>query len=374
MMQALVNKSKAWITAAVLIAIACLVSFRLWNIVNARGDFYNELWGPAYLLVHGQSPYDTSSLTPELPAVWLPMGISPFAPLGWLDHTIAAQIWFLLNIIGILIIVFFALGDSKSVGVATIGALMAYFFPPTLQHFALGQFSIMAVISIMPAAYFVRQKREWPAAFLLAMGCTKPQLGFLAVAGFGYFFFVQSGLHGVLRFGGRVLTAAFLLSLPFFIIYPPWIVDYFASAQSNPGWLHPSMISILIQTIGMPGYFLGGIIVIAGLILSFYFLRKFPLDEAMLWVLGLTTIASPYIWSWDFVLLLPLWISAFARADGKRRIFLILAYLVGWMGMFIVQTSANNNNQMFWWAPLWFLAAILLVRLRDEKSQGQETI
>ena len=49
-----------------------------------RKDFYNELWGPAYLLVNGQSPYDTPILDPVLPAVWLPMAIGFFFPLGWL--------------------------------------------------------------------------------------------------------------------------------------------------------------------------------------------------------------------------------------------------------------------------------------------------
>jgi hypothetical protein len=72
--------------------IAHFIRFDL--IVQPRKDFYNELWGPAHLLVRGESPYDTSSLNADLPAVWPPMAIGVFAPLGWLSEKTASRLAF----------------------------------------------------------------------------------------------------------------------------------------------------------------------------------------------------------------------------------------------------------------------------------------
>jgi len=82
----------------ILAVAAVFVSFLFWSVIRPRMDFYNELWGPDYLLVNGRSPYDTSSLNPILPAAWLPMAIGFFFPLGWFPETFALQVWYLFNI------------------------------------------------------------------------------------------------------------------------------------------------------------------------------------------------------------------------------------------------------------------------------------
>ena len=39
-----------------------LVITLFWHVPIPRVDFYDELWAPAFLLVHGKSPYNTVSL------------------------------------------------------------------------------------------------------------------------------------------------------------------------------------------------------------------------------------------------------------------------------------------------------------------------
>ena len=72
------------------------------------GDLYNNLWGPARLLVHGQSPYDTGALLQPpgvswLPAVWLPMATGLLFPLGWLTVYQASQLWLIGSVSALII-------------------------------------------------------------------------------------------------------------------------------------------------------------------------------------------------------------------------------------------------------------------------------
>lgn len=81
----------------------------------------------------------------------------------------------------------------------------------------------------------------------------------------------------------------------------------------------------------------------------------------MLWTLGITTIVTPYVWSWDFVLLLPIWMYAFIQADWKRKALLLAFYAAAWFGTALIQSRTGSNNQEFWWVPIWFIGTLTLM-------------
>jgi hypothetical protein len=351
---------KRYSSILILVLISALSAVIFQNTVGARKDFYNELWGPAYLFVHGNNPYDTLSLNPVLPAVWLPMGIVFFAPLGWLNETAAAQTWYLINVVELFVVLWLALGDSKSALTAGLAGLFAFFFPLTINHFALGQFSITAMLGLSIAAKFAEKKKDWLAAFLLALALTKPQLGFFAAIGLGFFYFTSSGPRGAIQFYAKTFCVALILCLPFFIASPAWIQSWLANMQRNPSWAHPSIFLMLGGNWKNVSF---GIALLAGIAATLFAWKKNSPEPAMQWTLGATAIFTPYIWGWDFVLLLPLWISTFARAHWKNKIFLTVVYLLAWAGMLFSQISANGNNQAFWWVPLWFMGAIAIMKM-----------
>ena len=352
-----------FLTSTVTLAILAGIAYFVFSpLARTKMDFYNELWGPAHLLMRGNSPYDTASLDPELPAVWLPMAIGVFAPLGLLKEQVALKIWLSINIIELAAIVWLITRHSMSALLMPIMGLFAYFFPPTINHFALGQFSITSVFCLMISVYFLEKHFDWVAGIFLALGLAKPQLGLLAIFGLGIFFINHGGLQRALLFGARVLIATLVMSLPLFIAYPEWIPDWIASFQSNNyEWLHPSLFSVFERTLGIWGYAIWGVLTIALCVLCYQIWTRMPPRTAMLWSLGLTTIITPYIWSWDFVLLLPIWFHTFTQVNWKRKIFLSLTYLVGWAGIASIQLSANNNNYGFWWVPLWYMISIAFV-------------
>jgi hypothetical protein len=341
--------------------IAVAVSYLFWNLMLPRMDFYNELWGPAYLLVHGQSPYDTTNLNPILPAVWLPMAIGLFFPLGLVPENLALQIWFIFNVIEICVIVYFAQGNKRFLYNTVLLALLCFFSPFVLNHFNLGQFSITAMLCLMLSTYSSEKQWNWLAAFFLALGLSKPQLGIIAVFGLSVLYFQRNGIKGVLYFGSQTFLMALLMSLPLFISYPAWIPDWFRSMQSNYTWLHPSLFSILSRFMGVWGIFIWVAILMLSLAVTHQLWMKFPPLVAMMWSLGITTIVTPYIWSWDFVLLLPIWIYTFAQVDWKRKTLLLILYVIAWFGMAQVQALKGSSNDYFWWVPLWFVGAVVLV-------------
>jgi hypothetical protein len=325
-----------------------------------RMDFYNELWGPAYLLVQGKSPYDTASLNPILPAVWFPMAIGFFFPLGWIPETLALQGWFIFNIIEICAAVYFVQMDKRSLYNTVALALFYFFFPYVLNHFNLGQFSITVMLCLILSAYFAEKRREWAAAFFLALGLSKPQLGFLAVFGLGIFYFQRNGFGGLFRFGMRTALTSLVLTLPLFIFHPVWIPDWIQSMQSNTTWRHPSLFSIFLQTLGQWGILFWGVLLVLALVIILQLWTKLPAQVAMLWTLGITVVVTPYIWSWDFVLLLPVWMYTFTQVEWKRKFILLAIYAATWYGTALVHSRVGSNNQEFWWVPICFIGALAL--------------
>lgn len=341
--------------------IAALITFLFWRLMMPRMDFYNELWGPAYLLVQGKSPYDTASLDPVLPAVWFPMAIGFFFPLGWLSETLALRTWFIFNIIEICVVVYLIQGNKRSLYNTVALALLCFFFPFVLNHFNLGQFSITVMLCLMFSAYFADKQQDWLAAFFLALALSKPQLGILALFGLSVFYFRRGGFGSLIRFGMQTALVSLVLTLPLFIFHPAWIPDWIKSMQSNYTWMHPSLFSIFRQFLGGWGTILWATMLMLTLVITRQLWVKLPAPIAMLWSLGITTIVTPYVWSWDFVLLLPIWMYTFTQADWKQKAFLLLIYVAAWYGSAIIQAQAGSQNQSFWWVPIWFIGMLALM-------------
>ncbi|MGC8856854.1 MAG: glycosyltransferase family 87 protein [Anaerolineae bacterium] len=350
---------KRYLPTFILLLIGLLAVMSFHRIVGGRKDFFNELWGPAFLLVHGQNPYDTSPLQTDLAPVWFPMAKGLFFPLGWLPADFAAQIWFLFNLIALLFIVALTLKDERSPWVIALSGLFAFFFPPTIQHFVLGQFSIFAMLCLLLATKWAQARRDGLAAFCLAMALTKPQLGLFAAIGLGIFYFQRNAWQGVFAFYAKTFFSAVLLSLPLFLVSPDWPATWLANLRANPSsWAQPSLFLLASGTWKIWSIFIA---FFSGLILCILIWQKQAPLAAMEWMLAITPIFAPYIWSWDFVLLLPLWISTFAKTNTRNKIILFFAYLLGWAGMFSSQIYGNGNNQFFWWAPLWFMGILTLM-------------
>lgn len=329
-------------------------------IVRSQTDFYNNLWAPVHLLTQGISPYNTISLQPELPALWMPTAVGLFSFLGFFEFNIAQQIWFLLNVAGLALLLYLSLPGEHSLSVLLAGAFLAYFFPPAINHFALGQVSILSALCLFLAVKLM-ERLPWLSACFLAVGMVKPQIGFFVLFGVCIYQFQSAGFKGLFRYGLRIFLAALALMLPLFLAELGWIPDFIASLQANTlQWTHPSILSQLGGWVGNWKFLPWGALLLGVFWLIIRLWKNETPHVAALWTLALTILVTPYVWSWDFVLLLPLFVYIFSISNWKGKALLLGGYGLIWAGMAFIQLSTDFHNSRFWWVPISFTGILAL--------------
>lgn len=345
----------------ILVLVAVSIAGLYWRLMIPRKDFYNELWAPAYLLVRGHSPYNTAELNPTLPAAWLPMAIGLFFPIGWLPETVALQVWFIFTIVEVCAIIFLMQEGNPNIYNTFALSLLCFFFPPVLNHINLGQFTITITLCWLFAIYAYEKERRWLSAFFIAVCLAKPHLGILPLIVLSSTDYARGGFMKVIFQWMRILAMCILLCIPLFVAYPNWIPDALESMSRNPIWLYPSLYILFERNFGVTGYFLWACSTILVIWISWYQSKKLPLRQAMYWGLALAPLVTPYVGSWDFNIILPLFISIYVNIDWKRKAFLWVVYWIAWYGMARVQMQTESHNHFFWWVPVYFVFAEALV-------------
>lgn len=361
--------------------LAGLLGVIIWLVATSQiggWDFRNNLWAPSYLLLRGESPYDLSGLYELGNPVWLPMAIGALFPVGALPLPQAAMVWRLVNFGAVVGIVWVVAGQKRpSPALLAVALLAVALYPRTLAHVSLGQFSLFAVLLYVCAGLLLQRQRFWPAALPVAVALAKPQLGILVVVGLALRAYRLQGRRGAAVFVTAVVVWCALLTLPLFLLYPGWAPDFILSLRQNPAWLQPSLFSLLPAWLGQwPGMFGWGLLFLLVMGLNGWLWWKRPFWEAMCWSLALTPLVSPYIWSWDFVLLLPLLVREIFRLRLlAARFVLAMGYLLNWFLMFQVILSSDGSDHHFWWGS-WFLVAVIFVAVelnrRFEVENGNE--
>lgn len=362
------NRFHLYATVVILGLFVLVMSSVFWNILPPRKDLYNELWGPASLLVDGKSPYDTSSLNPELPAAWLPMSIGFFFPIGWMSEESAPLFWLTLNLVEIGALVFIAQRKYDPAHLSILTAILAFTFPPVIHHLLLGQFAITMTLCVVLAILLIVRGDHWAGAFLLALGLSKPHLMTVTMLGLSVLYFQSGGTRSMLKFWGRVLTAAFVLCIPLFIGYPNWIPDAVASMTSNPPWTYPTLLETFVGHLGNFGYLPWGLIVVGTIFAALNLWKRYEPSIAAFWSLGLALLTTPYLGSWDFVVLLPLIVFTFMQSNGFRKAALFFLLALSWGAMAYQQVQENFHNYFFWWVPVWTLGIVALITWRNTSA------
>ena len=319
-------------------------------------DLRNNLWGPGYLLLHGQSPYRIDLLFDNSNAVWFPAAIGLFFPFGWLTAGQAASFWLSVNLGMIVAIVWLSSGVSRPrpllLGLCVVGATL---FPATISHLILGQFTIMTVLLLLLAARLVGRDQLLLAGLLVALSLTKPQIAVLVLPGMVVAYWRAGGLKVVARIFGVVLLWTAILSIPL------WVAV----------WAQPANLDMLQFALGTLGVVIWGILALTVLGVTLWLWATRTPQIAVIWSLALTTLVSPYAWSWDFVMLIPLAVYTFFHlASAKARGLMALGY-VGISGVMIyIRLCTDNSDYRYWWVPWVTLAVIagahLISRMPDD--------
>lgn len=324
-------------------------------------DFRNNLWGPAYLLSQKISPYRVDILFDLGNAVWMPMVIVPFFPLGLLPLQQASNIWLAINILCLILIVWLASDASRfNLRFAAIATAIYTLFPPTISHFRLGQITLLITLIFLVVVLSEDTIPGLLSGFLIAIGLSKPQLAILVLPGFLFHKIKEEGGIKTFKFIVLLIISSLMLTVPLFLVSPGWLTDFMSALQKNPSWAHPSSMSVLRDVVPAYGTAIWILWACVVFILNIWVWKIKPKQEAVLWSLALTPLISPYIWTWDFVVILPLFIHTLHHARHKASLTILHAgYLVCWVLIVAAQYHGSTNEYSFWWIP-WYLVAMIL--------------
>jgi hypothetical protein len=342
--------------------------FIIWWIATSTfssWDFRNNLWAPANLLLHGKSAYAINTLFENSNAVWFPQLIGLFFPLGLLSQYQAATVWLLGNITIILFLIWNVSQKTQNRKptplLLGLLVLIVFLFPPTFRLLLLGQVDVI-IVSALLAGTVALERRQWALGSLLyAIALGKPQLCVLVLPGaLGYLFVNHKGRKDLFRCILYACLFVVLLTIPLWVGNLNWPNDFLKNLRHNPQWSQPSLYSQLNVVFGQLGILVWAI----GFAIVFgYTIRMWLIWEpskAVLWSLALTTVASPYIWSWDYFLLIPLILDTAIRIrNGRARIILLITYCISIILFGLALMYIGPSDNVLWWFPLLLLAGIV---------------
>jgi hypothetical protein len=353
------------IAVLVLITASAILFFR--DVSLSSWDFRNNLYAPTRLLVIGESPYAIRALlgeqgTPN--AIWMPMVVGAFFPLGYLNEAQATAWWAMLTVVAYLLVLFLVIPPRPKPLRLLFALLAALLFPPLFGHVALGQFSVIAMALLLMMTF--QLNRLWLLVLLIVIAAGKPQLIVLPLTGFTVYLFRTHGIAGIIKFALYSLTAIFLLA--FWLLSPGWFEDFIYNLRNNALWEHPSLFIWLRLQIGDSALVIWVISALGILIINSLFWLRYPPKVAMLWSLAFNAFLIPYVWSWDFVLLIPLLVhTIFTVKTARQQAILVIGYSVFWVIFVYLRTQTSNNDLFYWWVPAFFLMLIGLVNFKNLK-------
>jgi hypothetical protein len=291
----------------------------------------------------------------------MPMAIGAFFPLGLLPLQQASNLWLVINIFSLLLIVWLSSGYCRppKILLAIMPALLL-FFPPTLSHLHLGQITILVCLDFLIISIYGERLHPLVLALLVAFSLSKPQLAVFALPGYLYHYLKENHLPRALRFILLILMSIGILCLPLFILYPQWVIDFATNLLHNQAWEQPSLLHILILRNDGTGAALWAALLLLGVGLNLWLWSQLSKEEAILWSLAITTLLTPYIWSWDFILILPLLIGYIFRFSNRLSKGLVFLGFLSCSGICIcMKLSGFLSDDMYWWVP-WYLIAFLI--------------
>ena len=89
-------------------------------------------------------------------------------------------------------------------------------------------------------------------------------------------------------------------------------------------------------------------------------------------MMALNLVAVPYVWSWDFVLLMPLFVATLiATRSLALRGLMLIVYAAVWILTVHIRLTTLADEAQFWWMPLVLLATIIIVHEVSRRREGK---
>lgn len=349
-------------TAIALLFVA--VAIYIPNSLPTNSDF-SALYNTDLALVHRVPIYDLEQVEAvavqytEIPPDKFFLARFPYPPwfalstfyLGFLPAPSAATLWFELNL-NMLFLSVWLLTDGWPGPWRLIAFPLSLFFLPVLGALSVGQYDFPVLLGTSLLIYALRKENILLTVSGIVLLTFKPHIGALILfAAFGWLIYYKANfIQRILRPLGMVAVVLFLTG---FIADPAWIVSY-------PGMLlnyqKEGNVSNCSECASLPVFlsrwFFDGSLTSAawitlGLLLTFvvilYFNRALLESQPLLMsaVLLITLLVSPYLYNYDFLLLLIPLAVLVPLGNVVEKTILLLCYLFPTLALLLYGRDGN---------------------------------
>ena len=352
------------LSSFLLILVMFLIALYVPTSLPAHSDF-SAIYNTDLALVHRVPIYDLEQVEAlamqyaGLPAEKFFLARFPYPPwyalstfyLGLMHAGAAATLWFELNLVMLFLSVWL-LTDGWSGRLRLISFPLALFFFPVLGALSVGQYDFPVLLGTSLLIYALRKENVPLTVLGMVLLTFKPHIGALILLAALVWLIVTWD-----RFGKRVMrhliAAGILLFAIGFLADPRWVISYpemllnyqsegnvssCSECASLPVWLSRWFFDGSLITAMMIA-----VVVLVVLIVLIYFIRSsLRSNELLLGTAVLTTLlVSPYLYNYDFLLLLVPFAVLIPRVHRIERTILVFCYLVPTFALILYGREGN---------------------------------
>ncbi len=346
--------------AIILLAIALYVP----NSLPVHSDF-SAIYNTDLALVHGIPIYDLEKVEAlavqyaGIPPEKFFLARFPYPPwyalstfyLGLLPAKAAGTLWFELNLLMLFLSVWL-LTDGWSGRLRLIAFPLALFFLPVLGALSVGQYDFPVLLGTSLLIYSLRKENVTLTTLGIILLTFKPHIGGLILLSV-LTWLIRSKSSIGRRVMRPLIMAGVILFAIGFIADPAWIINY---PKMLLGYQNEGNVSACSECASLPVWlsrwlfdgsltkatWIAGILFVV-LVILFYFIRDSLRSPAMLLSAALlvTLLVSPYLYNYDFLLLLVPFAVLISKSNLVQGIIVILCYLVPTFAIILYGRDGN---------------------------------
>ena len=296
--------------------------------------------------------------------------------LGLLPANIAATLWFELNL-AMLFLSVWLLTDGWSGRARLIAFPLALFFLPVLGALSVGQYDFPVLLGTALLIYSVRKQNVALTTLGIVLLTFKPHIGALILLSMlGWLFasrndFGRRVIRSSLLAAGILFLIGFLADRAWILSYPKMLLNYqtegnvadCSECASLPVWLSRWLFDGSLST---ATWIALALLVLFGIL--FYVFRSSLNSQKLLLTSALlaTLLVSPYLYNYDFLLLLVPFAVFIAKANLGQIMVVILCYLIPTFAL--IRYSRDGNISLIIVSIVMMF--LLYVRVRNPVIDG----
>jgi hypothetical protein len=271
--------------------------------------------------------------------------------LGFMSARAAATLWFELNLVMLFLSIWF-LTDDWNGRLRLIAFPLGLFFLPVLGALSVGQYDFPVLLGISLLVYSLRKENVTLTALGAVLLTFKPHVGALILLSVLGWLIVRRS-----SFGRRVMRSLFIagvfLFLVSFIADPSWIISY---PKMLLNYQNEGNVTACSECASLPvwlsRWFLDGslsmatsiaVVLFILLIVLFYFV--FPAlkthEPLLTAALLITLLSSPYLYNYDFLLLLVPFAVLPKQGNLVQIIVVLICYFIPSFALLLLGRAGN---------------------------------